>query len=134
MKSSIALALFCLLSMHFGCPTAKPATDDEEIKDVKEYLRRFDNLDVDQILSSDRLLDSHIKCYLNTAPCIPIARDLKRALPIVASNGCKDCNDIQIKNIKKALAYVKTKRAPEWTQMVALYDPTGTNLSKFLTD
>lgn len=38
---------------------------------------RYDNLDVDQILSNDRVLSSYIKCLLEKGPCTPEGRELR---------------------------------------------------------
>jgi hypothetical protein len=43
----------------------------------KAYTTKYDNVDVDSILSNTRILTSYIKCMLDEGPCTPDARELK---------------------------------------------------------
>ena len=50
------------------------AQDDE--KNV--YSKRYDNLDVETIFRSSRLLNNYVDCLLDKKPCPPEGKDLKR--------------------------------------------------------
>lgn len=39
---------------------------------------RYNNLNVDQILSSERLVTNYVECLLSRKPCPPEGKDLKR--------------------------------------------------------
>jgi len=54
---------------------------DDEIKDFPAYMKRFDKLNVEQVLNNDRVLASHLKCFLNEGPCVQQSRDLKSEWP-----------------------------------------------------
>lgn len=41
-------------------------------------LIRYNNLNVDQILSSERLVTNYVECLLSRKPCPPEGKDLKR--------------------------------------------------------
>lgn len=41
------------------------------------YKKIFEDVDVDSILSNDRILDSYLKCFFNTGPCSEIADAMK---------------------------------------------------------
>lgn len=41
------------------------------------YSRRYDNLDVNLIFSSSRLLNNYVDCLLDKKPCPPEGKDLK---------------------------------------------------------
>ncbi|ENN83157.1 hypothetical protein YQE_00483, partial [Dendroctonus ponderosae] len=43
----------------------------------EEYTSKFDNVDLDQILSSDRLLRNYINCLLEKGKCTPDGTELK---------------------------------------------------------
>jgi hypothetical protein len=43
----------------------------------KAYTTKYDNVDVESILSNNRILTSYIKCMLDEGPCTPDARELK---------------------------------------------------------
>lgn len=74
MNTNILVAL-CCVAVYNGC-LAKPATD-EEIKDLPTYMKRFEKVNVEQVLNNDRVLTSHLKCFLNEGPCVQQSRDLK---------------------------------------------------------
>lgn len=75
----VLIALCCVAV--YGClakPAAAPATSaDDEIKDLPTYMKRFDKLNVEQVLNNERVLASHLKCFLNEGPCVQQSRDLK---------------------------------------------------------
>lgn len=74
MHGHVLIALCCVAV--YGCSAAKPA-GDEEIKDLSAYMKRFDKINIDQVLSNERVLNSHLKCFLNEGPCVQQSRDLK---------------------------------------------------------
>lgn len=41
------------------------------------YETKYDDVDLDSILKSDRLLTNYVKCLLNEGPCTPDATELK---------------------------------------------------------
>lgn len=44
---------------------------------VQAYETKFDNVDLDQILKSDRLLNNYFKCLMDEGKCTPDAKELK---------------------------------------------------------
>lgn len=42
-----------------------------------KYNSKYDTIDVDRILSNDRVLTSYIKCAMEEGPCTPDGRELK---------------------------------------------------------
>lgn len=44
---------------------------------AEQYTNRFDNINVDQILSNDRILNNYVKCLLEKGPCTQEGRELK---------------------------------------------------------
>lgn len=42
-----------------------------------KYTTRFDNLDIDQILKSDRLLKHYVECLMDRGPCTPEGSELR---------------------------------------------------------
>lgn len=43
----------------------------------KQYTNKFDNVDVDGVLSNNRILTNYIKCLMDKGPCTPEGRELK---------------------------------------------------------
>lgn len=42
-----------------------------------KYTTKYDNVDLDEILKSDRLLNNYIKCLLEQGKCTPDGQELK---------------------------------------------------------
>lgn len=64
--------------------------EEEETYDVK-----YDSVDVEEILKSDRLLTSYIRCLLDEGPCSEDGRDLKQILPDAIATDCSKCTEKQ---------------------------------------
>jgi len=46
--------------------------------DKNLYSKRYDNIDVETIFRSARLLNNYVDCLLDKKPCPPEGKDLKR--------------------------------------------------------
>jgi hypothetical protein len=44
----------------------------------EKYVTKFDNIDLDSILESDRLFSNYFKCLLDEGKCTPDGTELKR--------------------------------------------------------
>jgi hypothetical protein len=44
----------------------------------EKYATKFDNIDLDSILESDRLFSNYFKCLLDEGKCTPDGTELKR--------------------------------------------------------
>lgn len=67
MKSIIFLAISaCILEFAVAAPA--PET----------YITKYDNIDLDQILQSDRLLKNYVNCLMERGKCTPDGSELKR--------------------------------------------------------
>lgn len=91
-----------------AAPAAKavqPATKTQAI-----YTSKFDNVNLDQILRSDRLLNNYFKCLMEKGPCTPDAAELRRKLskfkfkittPFqkISLHGIKSCLELKLINI-----------------------------------
>lgn len=61
----VALLTVCTLSFS-------PVLADDD-----QYTTKFDNVDVDAIINSERLLNGYVGCLLDRNPCTPDAAELK---------------------------------------------------------
>jgi len=43
----------------------------------RQYTNKFDNVDVDSVLTNNRILTNYIKCLMDKGPCTPEGRELK---------------------------------------------------------
>ncbi|WP_289479526.1 A10/OS-D family protein, partial [Klebsiella pneumoniae] len=81
MKSMIVL---CVLSVA-ALVVARP--------DDSHYTDRYDNVDLDEILSNRRLLVPYIKCILDQGKCAPDAKELKEHIREALENECGKCTE-----------------------------------------
>lgn len=44
---------------------------------VDKYTTKYDNIDVDRIVASRRLLQNYVNCLLDKGPCTPEGKELK---------------------------------------------------------
>lgn len=43
----------------------------------QQYTQKYDNIDVDSVLSNSRIRTNYVKCLLETGPCTPEGRELR---------------------------------------------------------
>lgn len=53
----------------FALTNAKPADD--------KYTTKYDNIDIDEILNSERLLKNYFNCVMDKGPCTPDGQELR---------------------------------------------------------
>ncbi|KAL0278739.1 UNVERIFIED_CONTAM: hypothetical protein PYX00_000470 [Menopon gallinae] len=115
-----------VLAIVFAILSVLVLADGEPAK----YTSKYDNFDIDQVLSNDRLLNYYVKCLLDRGPCTPEGAELKRNLSEALKTGCSRCTDAQKIKSQKALNYIRTNKKDIWRQIEAKYDPEHTYRSK----
>nr|CAD7449778.1 unnamed protein product [Timema bartmani] len=64
-----AMVLVAVMVMVMTVPTR--ARDEQ-------YTSKYDDMDVDHIMKSDRLTDSYVNCLLDQGPCTPEGKNVRR--------------------------------------------------------
>lgn len=69
----VALAVFAAFSIDqtVGAP------QKDAVVSGTTYTTKYDNIDVDQILSSKRLVNNYVQCLLDKKPCSPEGAELR---------------------------------------------------------
>ncbi|CAH2089573.1 unnamed protein product [Euphydryas editha] len=104
------LCLFALFAITFARPG-----------DI--YTDKYDNIDLDEILSNRRLLIPYIKCILDEGRCSPEGKELKLHIVEALENDCAKCTDAQKRGNKKVMRHLINYEQDYWQQLVAKYDP-----------
>jgi Insect pheromone-binding family, A10/OS-D len=60
------------------CAALLALTPSLSAQGEEKYSRRYDNIDVNTIFRSSRLLHHYVDCLLDKKPCPPEGKDLKR--------------------------------------------------------
>ncbi|XP_011061970.1 PREDICTED: ejaculatory bulb-specific protein 3-like [Acromyrmex echinatior] len=90
-----------------------------------KYTTKYDNIDLDTILTSDRLLKNYVNCLLEKGSCTPDGKELKEILPDALMTECSKCSEKQKKGTEKVVRYLINKKPETWELLKKKYDPTG---------
>ncbi|KAH8269576.1 hypothetical protein KR018_009536 [Drosophila ironensis] len=97
----------------------------------EKYTTKYDNIDVDEILKSDRLFGNYFKCLIDTGKCTPEARELKKSLPDALKTECSKCSEKQRENTDKVIRFIIDKKPEEWKQLQLKYDPEDIYIKRY---
>ncbi|XP_055595329.1 ejaculatory bulb-specific protein 3-like [Uranotaenia lowii] len=95
------------------------------------YTSKYDNIDVLEIVKSDRLFKNYYNCLLEQGKCPPDAAELKRVLPEALETDCAKCSPKQKESSDKAIEYLSANRPEEWAALKAKYDPENKYVEKY---
>ncbi|CAH4030419.1 unnamed protein product [Pieris brassicae] len=98
---------------------------------VEKYSSKYDNFDVDTLISNDRLLKSYINCFLDKGRCTSEGADFKKHLPEAIETTCGKCSEKQKSNIKTVIKAIQQKHPKQWDELVKKNDPTGKHRDNF---
>ncbi|XP_067629049.1 ejaculatory bulb-specific protein 3 [Eurosta solidaginis] len=96
-----------------------------------KYTTKYDNIDVDEILKSDRLFNNYFKCLIDAGKCTPEGRELKKSLPDALKTECSKCSEKQKQNTDKVIRYIIDNKPAEWEQLQKKYDPDSIYVTKY---
>lgn len=91
----------------------------------EKYTNKYDSIDVDEILKSDRLFKNYYKCLLDQGRCTPEGNELKRVLPEALETACAKCSERQRNTSARAIKFLSENRPAEWKVLRAKYDPNN---------
>ncbi|KAJ8717282.1 hypothetical protein PYW08_005681 [Mythimna loreyi] len=97
----------------------------------EQYTDKYDNIDLDEILSNKRLLEAYVNCVMERGKCTPEGKELKDHLQEAIENGCKKCTDNQQKGAQKVIDHLIKNELATWRELAAKYDPTGAWRKKY---
>lgn len=115
----------------FAVALALCAARPEEKKDGEKYTGRFDSINIQQILSTDRLFRNYFNCLMDKGKCTPEGKELKRLLPDALKTNCEKCTEKQREGVDHVLKHMINKRKEEWKQLQLKYDPDNIYVSQY---
>ncbi|KOX78288.1 Ejaculatory bulb-specific protein 3 [Melipona quadrifasciata] len=78
----------------------------------EKYTTKYDNIDLDSILNSDRLLNNYVNCLLDVGSCTPDGKELKKTLPDALESDCAKCSEKQKTGSEKVIRFLINKSHP----------------------
>lgn len=98
----------------------------------EKYTTKYDNIDIDAVINSERLLNGYVNCLLDRGPCAPDAAELKKNLPDALEHDCSACSETQKLAADKVSQHLIDYKPEEWSLLEEKYDPTGTYKQHYL--
>nr|AXB87337.1 chemosensory protein 3 [Tropidothorax elegans] len=92
---------------------------------VAAYTTKYDNIDIDEILTNDRLYKKYFDCLTGEGKCTPDGKELKEAIPDALATKCDKCNEKQKAATEKVLKYLSDNKKEDLTRLRDIYDPEG---------
>ncbi|XP_062548479.1 allergen Tha p 1-like [Armigeres subalbatus] len=102
--------------------------------EINCYDAKYDNVNLDEIFKSTRLLNNYINCLKNVGPCTPDAKELKELLPDALESDCAHCTEKQKIGADRVIHFVVDKRPDDFKVLESMYDPAGEYRRKYLRD
>jgi hypothetical protein len=65
------------VALVFMSVAALSLSDGARVRRDEKYTTKYDNLNLDEILASDRLVNNYVRCLLDTGRCTSDATTLK---------------------------------------------------------
>ena len=98
----------------------------------EKYTTKYDNIDVDTVINTERLLNGYVNCLLERGACTPDAAELKKNLPDALERNCAACSEKQKEIADKVSQHLIDHRTEDWSLLEAKYDPTGGYRQRYL--
>lgn len=96
-----------------------------------KYTTKYDGIDLDEVLRSDRLFNNYYNCLMETGKCTPDGRELKKYLPDALQTDCAKCSEKQKAGSEKVLKFIIKNKPKEWEALQAKFDPEHVYLKKY---
>ncbi|XP_026762925.2 allergen Tha p 1 [Galleria mellonella] len=87
------------------------------------YTDKWDHINVDEILESQRLLRGYVDCLLDKGRCTPDGKALKETIPDALEFECSKCTEKQKAGADKVVRFLVNKRPELWNELKSRYDP-----------
>nr|WVD93725.1 chemosensory protein 1 [Graphosoma rubrolineatum] len=95
---------------------------------------KHDNINIDEILTNQRLYKKYFDCLANIGKCTQDGRELKELLPEALASDCQKCNEKQKQGAEKVLKFMMEKKPDDFTVLEKIYDPDGAYRKKFASE
>ncbi|CAG5049097.1 unnamed protein product [Parnassius apollo] len=88
----------------------------------EKYTNRYDDLNIEDVLTNRRFLVSFIKCVLEIGKCSPEGRELKSHIREALANNCARCTEPQRRSTLLVIAHLVNSEPDYWKQLTEKYD------------
>ncbi|XP_058821015.1 ejaculatory bulb-specific protein 3-like [Topomyia yanbarensis] len=99
-----------------------------------KYTTKYDGINIEEILKSDRLFNNYYKCLMDEGPCTPDGKELKKILPEALQTDCAKCSETQRSGAIAVVNNVIENRPEQWKKLQAKYDPENIYFEKYRSE
>lgn len=71
------IAVICVVLAAFAVDQTVGAPQKDPVVSGDAYTTKYDNIDIEQVLASKRLVNSYVQCLLDKKPCTPEGSELR---------------------------------------------------------
>ncbi|XP_049537840.1 ejaculatory bulb-specific protein 3-like [Anopheles darlingi] len=96
------------------------------------YVTKYDNINLEEIFASERLMNNYMNCLKKVGPCTPDGQQLRANLPDALMDDCAKCSEKQRIGADKVIKFIVANRPDDFATLESLYDPTGEYRRKYL--
>ncbi|EEB19857.1 ejaculatory bulb-specific protein 3 precursor, putative [Pediculus humanus corporis] len=121
MKYIVAI-VFAALAIAFVSAEETKASVSSAGSPTK-FTTKFDDVNLDEILKSERLLKNYFDCLMDTKPCTPDGTELKKSLPVALKEECAGCSEKQRVGAETVIHYISNNKPELWKALEDKYDP-----------
>ncbi|XP_069673775.1 ejaculatory bulb-specific protein 3-like [Periplaneta americana] len=117
-------AVVLILAALLASPAAPGMVREEQ------YVAKFDNMYVGDIVTNDQVLDSYIRCFLDTGTCTVDGAQLKATLANIHQNGCPPCSREHKRGAALIVRFLHDNKPAQWMKLREKYDPENVYFNK----
>ncbi|KDR22555.1 Ejaculatory bulb-specific protein 3 [Zootermopsis nevadensis] len=119
------------VTILFVLVSALALAEAARLRRDEKYTTAYDNVDVDEILASDRLVINYFKCLMGNGKCSPEGAELKSHITDALENDCGKCSDSQRGMVEKVIRHLFNEKTELWKQLQEKYDPENKYATKY---
>ncbi|KAL1493731.1 hypothetical protein ABEB36_009425 [Hypothenemus hampei] len=134
MTNKVVFVLSIILIGSFVKGVHAKYVQRRNVRTAQMYPTKYDNVDVNGILSSNRLLRNYVNCLLDKGPCTNEGNTLKQYIPDAIATECSKCSPTQKKIAGRILYELLLNHRPEWDLLTAKYDPDEKYQKKYFSE
>ncbi|XP_026763147.1 allergen Tha p 1 [Galleria mellonella] len=97
----------------------------------EQYTDKFDNVNLDEILSNKRLLVPYIKCALDQGKCTADGKELKSHIKEALENYCAKCTEAQKDGTRRVIGHLINNEPQYWEELTNKYDKDRKYVEKY---
>ncbi|XP_060831058.1 ejaculatory bulb-specific protein 3-like isoform X2 [Bombus pascuorum] len=122
----ILICLLLVIAIVYAVARPDDSTQNifsKSITSPEKYPEKFDHINVDEILKSERLLTNYYKCLLDEGRCTTDVNEIKKIFPEALATECLKCTEKQKEIVNKVVTFLITNKPKLWDHLMNKYDP-----------